>query len=640
MCTAHLGKAVKRHQTDTKVVFNLIFNETEYSVIKKCHYIILPFFLTLDGKWLDKDGNGRPEELMWQISEPNGGGLQKCTITDPLRYEYRIVDAFCKGSIAFACPMCKWKQNPILLLKGLCPNSDIEYRYVLQIGETHNDMLIFKGFNNLYILYEKYLNRWVISKTINTTDAKNIIAKQEVKQATPIGLNNWKVFDDDCPGIVPLKMTSVSCLLKIGYWYKNILNIRKLVFLNFSASVVNSLVGECINITSRCDQVIDCRDFSDENYCNRIGYQGLTYKKKISPKLSKTIKLKVDVNITVESFSRINELDMMFTSRIALQLRRRDIRLYFNDLQEGWNLLGQSDVDLMWKPTLILSNSVEMLYIADNPHVFVHILKRSKGMLVGETYLHESIRYPGSENDIIMTARFETEFFCIYQLNNYPFDSQTCHIDILSAYDIKDDVELVPGAFIDISSQESTPQFSRQLTTMLSTNNGTLLKGFIELDRMPQFHIYCTYLPTFCIITICIFTLYIEEKYIETSIMVSLTAMLVLYTLFQGISEAIPSTAYIKLIDIWLIFSLVLPFQVFLIQSVLVLWPIKKNIVHVIKIGDSNKSITSPYEDKRRQKCKLVCQIFVPVTCLLFFIFYVIFVYIKSGQNFSVELLG
>ena len=532
------------------------------------------------------------------------------------------------------------KQNPILLLKGLCPNSDIEYRYVLQIGETHNDMLIFKGFNNLYILYEKYLNRWVISKTINTTDAKNIIAKQEVKQATPIGLNNWKVFDDDCPGIVPLKMTSVSCLLKIGYWYKNILNIRKLVFLNFSASVVNSLVGECINITSRCDQVIDCRDFSDENYCNRIGYQGLTYKKKISPKLSKTIKLKVDVNITVESFSRINELDMMFTSRIALQLRWRDIRLYFNDLQEGWNLLGQSDVDLMWKPTLILSNSVEMLYIADNPHVFVHILKRSKGMLVGETYLHESIRYPGSENDIIMTARFETEFFCIYQLNNYPFDSQTCHIDILSAYDIKDDVELVPGAFIDISSQESTPQFSRQLTTMLSTNNGTLLKGFIELDRMPQFHIYCTYLPTFCIITICIFTLYIEEKYIETSIMVSLTAMLVLYTLFQGISEAIPSTAYIKLIDIWLIFSLVLPFQVFLIQSVLVLWPIKKNIVHVIKIGDSNKSITSPYEDKRRQKCKLVCQIFVPVTCLLFFIFYVIFVYIKSGQNFSVELLG
>ena len=139
---------------------------------KKCHYIILPFFLTLDGKWLDKDGNGRPEELLWQISEPNGGGLQKCTITDPLRYGYRIVDAFCKGSIAFACPMCKWKQNPILLLKGLCPNSDIEYRYVLQIGETHNDMLIFKGFNNLYILFSQVIEH--IEHNLRRKSSKNV----------------------------------------------------------------------------------------------------------------------------------------------------------------------------------------------------------------------------------------------------------------------------------------------------------------------------------------------------------------------------------------------------------------------------------------------------------------------------------
>ena len=386
--------------------------------------------------------------------------------------------------------------------------------------------------------------------------------------------------------------------------------------------------------------MVDCADFSDENNCNRVGYQGLTYKKKISPKPSTTAKLKVLVNITVESFSKISELDMKFTSRITLQVRWRDLRLYFNDLQDGLNLLAQTDIDLIWMPTLILSNSVDMLYVSDNPHIFVHISRLTKGKLVGEKNLHESMQYSGSNNDIIMTGRFETEFFCIYQLNNYPFDSQFCSIDILAAYDIKDDVELVPGYFKDFSSLGSTPQFSRQLVKILSTNNGTILKGIIELKRMPQFHIYCTYLPTFCIITICIFTLYIDEKYFETPIMVSLTAMLVLYTLFQGTSEAIPSTAYLKLIDIWLIFSLVLPFGVFLIQSVLVLWPIKKNVVHVIKIGDSNKSITNPYEDKRRKRCKIFCQIFVSATCLSFFIFYVIFVYIKSGQEFSVELLG
>ena len=322
---------------------------------------------------------------------------------------------------------------------------------------------------------------------------------------------------------------------------------------------------------------------------------------------------------------------MTFTSRITLQVRWKDIRLYYDDLKDGMNILDQNEMDQIWRPSLILSNSGEMLYVLDNAHHFVQISRTSSGTLVDDQNLHESLRYLGSENDILMTARFETEFSCIFTLENYPFDSQFCSIDVLTAHTIKDDVEQVPGTFSDMSSQGSTTQFSRRLLKIQSTDNGTLLKGVIELQRMPQFHIYCTYLPTFCIICICIFTLYIDEKFFETSIMVSLTAMLVLYTLFQGISASIPSTAYLKLIDVWLIFSLVLPFGVFLIQTVLVLWPIKRNMVHVINVGNSNTSITSAYEDKIRQKFKLLSQIFVPTVCLLFFFFYVIIVYAKSG---------
>ena len=42
--------------------------------------------------------------------------------------------------------------------------------------------------------------------------------------------------------------------------------------------------------------------------------------------------------------------------------------------------------------------------------------------------------------------------------------------------------------------------------------------------------------------------------------MVALTTMLVLYTLYQSISEYLPHTSYLKMIDIWFIFCMVIPF--------------------------------------------------------------------------------
>jgi uncharacterized BrkB/YihY/UPF0761 family membrane protein len=44
--------------------------------------------------------------------------------------------------------------------------------------------------------------------------------------------------------------------------------------------------------------------------------------------------------------------------------------------------------------------------------------------------------------------------------------------------------------------------------------------------------------------------------------------MLVMYTLYQSISVSMPQTAYLKLIDVWLMFCLMLPFTIFLFQIV------------------------------------------------------------------------
>ena len=50
---------------------------------------------------------------------------------------------------------------------------------------------------------------------------------------------------------------------------------------------------------------------------------------------------------------------------------------------------------------------------------------------------------------------------------------------------------------------------------------------------------------------------------------VNLTSLLVLVTLFISVSDSLPRTSYVKLIDFWLIFNLLVPFIDILLHTVI-----------------------------------------------------------------------
>ena len=50
--------------------------------------------------------------------------------------------------------------------------------------------------------------------------------------------------------------------------------------------------------------------------------------------------------------------------------------------------------------------------------------------------------------------------------------------------------------------------------------------------------------------------------------------MLVMYTIYQSIVEAMTETAYLKMLDYWLLFCLLTPFTIFMIE---VFWILKKS---------------------------------------------------------------
>ena len=57
------------------------------------------------------------------------------------------------------------------------------------------------------------------------------------------------------------------------------------------------------------------------------------------------------------------------------------------------------------------------------------------------------------------------------------------------------------------------------------------------------------------------------NRHFKAVITVNLTSMLVLTTIFIDVSNNLPKTSYMKMIDIWLLFNLILPFLVVLIHT-------------------------------------------------------------------------
>ena len=100
---------------------------------------------------------------------------------------------------------------------------------------------------------------------------------------------------------------------------------------------------------------------------------------------------------------------------------------------------------------------------------------------------------------------------------------------------------------------------------MISRSSNYLEVEF-TLKRIYNFYVATTYLPSICLIIAAEITLFIDESHFEATTMVALTAMLVIFTMYESISSKLPQTSYLKMIDIWLLPNLLIPFVVFLLE--------------------------------------------------------------------------
>ena len=82
----------------------------------------------------------------------------------------------------------------------------------------------------------------------------------------------------------------------------------------------------------------------------------------------------------------------------------------------------------------------------------------------------------------------------------------------------------------------------------------------IVLKRKITTELLTTYLPTILLLLITFVTIFFDKDLFGDAIAVNLTIMLVMTTIFTSKIEELPPTSDMKMIDIWLICCLVIPF--------------------------------------------------------------------------------
>ena len=91
----------------------------------------------------------------------------------------------------------------------------------------------------------------------------------------------------------------------------------------------------------------------------------------------------------------------------------------------------------------------------------------------------------------------------------------------------------------------------------------------IVLKRKIMNEMMTTYLPSVLLILITYATTFFKPYFFEAALSVNLTTMLVMTTIFMTVMQMLPATAYVKMIDIFLIFGQMYPFTEVVLLTVM-----------------------------------------------------------------------
>ena len=167
---------------------------------------------------------------------------------------------------------------------------------------------------------------------------------------------------------------------------------------------------------SRCDNINDCEDRSDEADCSRVSIDP-TYQRFIVPPpsgVTEDNKTEVHVSLTLNTIMDISEVGGYFQVQFDLILKWFESRLRFKNLKDDMNLNSflPTENHEVWVPELIFVNTVEKPTTITDDRTSIKVKKNGEFKL-SQSSENENIQYfDGDQNPLEMKRFYNQRFLC------------------------------------------------------------------------------------------------------------------------------------------------------------------------------------------------------------------------------------
>ena len=258
----------------------------------------------------------------------------------------------------------------------------------------------------------------------------------------------------------------------------------------------------------------------------------------------------------------IQEVAQFLKLKFKISLQWNDARITFYNIKpdEKMNSLSLEEQLFIWTPTIVFWNTEKQLRTVNDKTTFASVRRDGAGSPIGKEVNEDIEEYAGSVNPITIHRVYSIEFFCEYDMRWYPFDQQTCYIQMVLDGVLDSYAELIVGEVLFTGQKELTQYYVKMFAMNKRNTMGKVgIVVSVTFGRRLLGTFLTIFFPTILLHLIGHITNFFKPFFFEAVITVNLTSMLVLTTMFINVSNNLPKTSYIKMVDIWLLFNLILP---------------------------------------------------------------------------------
>ena len=159
----------------------------------------------------------------------------------------------------------------------------------------------------------------------------------------------------------------------------------------------------------------------------------------------------------------IQEVAQYLELKLKVSLSWLDARLVFYNIKpdEKMNSLSLDEQLAVWTPTIVFWNTKNQLRTLNDKNTFGSVKQEGNGSIIDKAVNEDIETYEGSQNTLSMSRVYSIQFFCDYDMAWYPFDQQTCKIEMVLDGVLDNYADLLPGGVKFSGPMELTQYYGK-----------------------------------------------------------------------------------------------------------------------------------------------------------------------------------